>query len=384
MKSSIKILSVALAVVMFFVTTVVWISAASDDPTFVVGSAQGAVGDVVSVPLSLKNNPGITALKVSIAYPVDSFELLSVEDAGLFESAVSTSSFTKNPVTVSWFAADSGNKKDNGELCILKFRIKDDAKSGEITVSYDEEDVFDNTFTNVSFKTENGSITVGCSHSTEAATESSELPVDVPSFVLSSAKGVEGKEVAVTLSVLNNPGITSLSVDIAYSGKDLQLQAIEDAGLFESAVSTSSYEKDPVTISWFASDSGNKENSGVLATLVFKIKENAETSEITLSYDEDNVFDNTFTNVAFHTIDGTITAEQAAKELLGDADCDESISIFDATAIQRFLAEIPVPNFSEKAADADEDGSVSIFDATSIQRWLADIPTNPNIGKPMT
>jgi hypothetical protein len=33
--------------------------------------------------------------------------------------------------------------------------------------------------------------------------------------------------------------------------------------------------------------------------------------------------------------------------------------------------------------DADEDGSVTIVDATAIQRHLAHLPTNENIGQPI-
>ena len=69
--------------------------------------------------------------------------------------------------------------------------------------------------------------------------------------------------------------------------------------------------------------------------------------------------------------------------ILGDADIDDDVTIFDATAIQRHLAELPVAKFDKYAADADEDGDVTIFDATAIQRYLAQLPTNKNIGKPI-
>lgn len=69
--------------------------------------------------------------------------------------------------------------------------------------------------------------------------------------------------------------------------------------------------------------------------------------------------------------------------LLGDVDSDNTVSIFDATAIQRWLAELPSSSFNEAVADADEDGGVTIFDATAIQRWLANLPSNNNIGNPI-
>ena len=66
--------------------------------------------------------------------------------------------------------------------------------------------------------------------------------------------------------------------------------------------------------------------------------------------------------------------------IVGDSDTDKSVTILDATAIQRVLASLPVNAYDEKAADADEDGAVTILDATAIQRHLAALPTNPNIG----
>ena len=66
--------------------------------------------------------------------------------------------------------------------------------------------------------------------------------------------------------------------------------------------------------------------------------------------------------------------------ILGDADGDGVVTILDATAIQRHLAELPTKAFIEKSADADEDGTVTILDVTSIQRHLAELPTNKRIG----
>lgn len=62
-------------------------------------------------------------------------------------------------------------------------------------------------------------------------------------------------------------------------------------------------------------------------------------------------------------------------EVIGDANCSGTMDILDATAIQRKLASLPVPAFSEKLADVDGDGEVTILDATAIQRKLAGIIT---------
>ena len=71
--------------------------------------------------------------------------------------------------------------------------------------------------------------------------------------------------------------------------------------------------------------------------------------------------------------------EPEANTLLGDADCDDTISILDATAIQRVLADFAVKPFNEKAACVTGE-DLSILDATMIQRYLADFATPYHIG----
>ena len=67
-------------------------------------------------------------------------------------------------------------------------------------------------------------------------------------------------------------------------------------------------------------------------------------------------------------------APPAPSVLLGDADDDGIVSIFDVTWIQRHLSGVPLSVFNEAAADVDGDDSVTIFDATWIQRALVGVP----------
>lgn len=72
---------------------------------------------------------------------------------------------------------------------------------------------------------------------------------------------------------------------------------------------------------------------------------------------------------------------EAPKTKLGDADGDETVSIFDATVIQRKVAGIPVATYVAAAADVDGDGDVTVVDATTIQRYLAGLDSPKNIGE---
>ena len=57
---------------------------------------------------------------------------------------------------------------------------------------------------------------------------------------------------------------------------------------------------------------------------------------------------------------------------IGDVDLDGTVTILDATAIQRYLANLEELSAEQlKMADTDGDGAVTIIDATYIQRYLA-------------
>ena len=68
--------------------------------------------------------------------------------------------------------------------------------------------------------------------------------------------------------------------------------------------------------------------------------------------------------------------------ILGDADGDGTVTILDATYIQRRLAKLSVPDtFNEKAACVGGGETLDITDATFIQRFLASLPCPDGIGK---
>lgn len=78
---------------------------------------------------------------------------------------------------------------------------------------------------------------------------------------------------------------------------------------------------------------------------------------------------------------GLIHKVADAYYLLGDTDNSGSITISDATVIQKSLAGLIVFNNSiaRLCADADTDGSVTIKDATAVQKYLASLLTDTQI-----
>lgn len=70
--------------------------------------------------------------------------------------------------------------------------------------------------------------------------------------------------------------------------------------------------------------------------------------------------------------------------LLGDANLDGDVDVTDATAIQRYDAEmIRLSDAALTLADVDRDGEVTIIDATWIQRYAAGMKAPDHIGEPI-
>lgn len=71
-----------------------------------------------------------------------------------------------------------------------------------------------------------------------------------------------------------------------------------------------------------------------------------------------------------------VTPPPTGKVLIGDADQNGDVNVFDATTIQRHLVGmIKLSNDGQAAADTDQSGEVTVYDATLIQRYAAGFNT---------
>jgi hypothetical protein len=69
-------------------------------------------------------------------------------------------------------------------------------------------------------------------------------------------------------------------------------------------------------------------------------------------------------------------------QLLGDADFDGNITIFDVSLIQRVLAGLKSPTASiKKLGDVDQNDDLDVVDVTQLQRWLLGLNQELTIGK---
>ena len=138
---------------------------AADTPTFVVEQITGNTGDVVTVNVNVKNNPGIAAASVTVTYDDAVLELQSVNNGTVMEGALyQPPQYMKSPFTMSWVVLE--NKASDGILASLTFKIKDDATLGNsaIQLSYSSNNVINLDEEEVYFDVQNGGISVECNH----------------------------------------------------------------------------------------------------------------------------------------------------------------------------------------------------------------------------
>lgn len=133
---------------------------AAPTPTLMVSETTGAVGDTVTVTVSMANNPGLIGFRLLVSYDAAVLELVDHAQQGL--SGITFGPKTKNPFTFTWMDALKPDNTYSGALIALTFRVRQGAPAGKspITVSYQEDDVINAAFENVAFATVAGGVTV--------------------------------------------------------------------------------------------------------------------------------------------------------------------------------------------------------------------------------
>ena len=134
-------------------------------PTFIVENVSAQKGETVTVAVNVKNNPGILAMTLSLAYDESAMTLVSASNGEALAALTMTAS--RNLTSGCKFGWDGVEISDgdiaDGEILVLTFQVKNNAVAGEydIEISYNAGDIMDNNLNTLSFNIENGTVTVG-------------------------------------------------------------------------------------------------------------------------------------------------------------------------------------------------------------------------------
>ncbi len=138
---------------------------AAGTPTIAVGTVQATAGETVDVTISVKNNPGITSLKLKVTYD-SALTMTGVVHNSAIGSNFQTSPQLTSPATLNWY---NGSTDTTGDwvFVTMTFTVDAAATSGEhaVSVTYDPDDVCNIAGSNVAFTVEDGGVNVICSHS---------------------------------------------------------------------------------------------------------------------------------------------------------------------------------------------------------------------------
>ena len=133
----------------------------STSPQFVVSDKEAKRGETIEVTIALKNNPGIASIIMSVAYDSNALTLTEVTYNSSMGGQTVQPQTMSSPVKLYWI---NGFANTNGDVVFvtLKFTVKNDASLGDhnITLSYNADDVYDISETNLPFEIVNGKVTV--------------------------------------------------------------------------------------------------------------------------------------------------------------------------------------------------------------------------------
>ena len=220
--------------------------------------------------------------------------------------------------------------------------------------------------------TSTGVMTFTCNDCSETKTESIpvlKIPEDAPFVIVDSKNAVIGNSVTVNISLKNNPGIASMKLNVEYDRSILTLTNIdynyEIGGQFQLPQQYGS----PVVLNWF-NGSANSEGDFTYATLTFEVSADAvvgENTNIKVSYDPEDVYDISETNITFYTEGGTV---KIIDYLPGDINGDELVNNKDLTRLFQYLSAWDV-EVNEQAIDINGDGEVNNKDLTRLFQYLS-------------
>lgn len=143
----------------------------AEDPSYAgtavieVGSLTAYPGDTIEIPVSLRNNPGVTSFKLTVHYDdtLLSYQSLAFDEAltAIEGSKTLVNAEQRGQVTLTWVATGS-NYSGSGNVAVLTFKVNaaQENTNTQLSVTYDEDDVFNIDFVNQHFLAKAGSVQV--------------------------------------------------------------------------------------------------------------------------------------------------------------------------------------------------------------------------------
>lgn len=323
--------------------------------TITVGTETASPGSEAAVSVYMSNNPGINTFSLGFDYDTSRLSLKSVEKS---EALPGQFQYSRKAV---WL--NSGDTDYNGEILILTFDVLEDAAEGDayVTVTCNSGDISNYAEDDVEFNLVAGKLTI--------------VPANDSKITVASVVAQSGDEIDVPVTMENNPGVIGVGLSVSYD-EALTLISVTDGGILGAAMHSDNYTKNPYYLNW-ANDTAteNITANGVIATLTFKVADDAEDGEyaVWVSYDND---DFEIFNYDAETVDFTLEAGKVLVKnyMIGDLDGNGRVNAQDRLILNRYIAKWD--GYAEmivdmRAADIDGNGKVNAQDRLILSRYIA-------------
>ena len=158
---------------------VIWGSSfafAQGTPVFSLSNVSGESGEIVTVNISVTDNPGFSALKLKLKYDKAVLRLVSAEKSGIAQGMSFTGSNSKdeNPYVMVWGSAS--NISDEGVIAVISFEILSSAVDSYTMVELECDFCSNEEGQNIGAKLISGKITRN--ESVVVATPTASIPSD--------------------------------------------------------------------------------------------------------------------------------------------------------------------------------------------------------------
>lgn len=135
-------------------------------PVIEVGSCNAYPGDTITIPVSLKNNDGIASIMFAVSYDANCLEYQGAsftEALTGLSNTVAVNDETTGKVTMSWVKGASGEYTGSETIANLKFEViaVSENTSAQVSLTYDKENVFNESLKNQNFLVKNGTVQIG-------------------------------------------------------------------------------------------------------------------------------------------------------------------------------------------------------------------------------
>lgn len=191
---------------------------------------------------------------------------------------------------------------------------------------------------------------------------------DAPRISMAGVNAKAGEEVEVQVKLENNPGVTSLRLVVNYDEDALEMTGFTFGDALSSMnKATSQNYGNGYSFSMYSA-TADLIDCGTLATIKFKVNENAEEGEypIAITYDPDDIFNLNGDCIGFDIENGAVNVNSY---LLGDLNDDGKINMRDVVLLQQVVNGWNVA-YNKDAADYNGDGKINMRDIVALQQYI--------------